>query len=532
MNKQNRSIISNSVTKFSIKRAVRDQDGGLHYLINGIKGEKWLNLSNFMDDEKIGFSSLSDIGLIMLTTKPKNDFKKQLEAITNFEEAVIATQPGFVTPSIYVFPNGEVCCSKNSVIEPIVSFETDKRYTPCGSLNEWKNGLDDVIEGNPVCSFLLSYSLLPFILKKSPLKFNPTVELISPPQFGKSGVCVAAASIHGGDPESDIGLGISWDMTKNAFPLFRRMANDGLMFIDESNMQGADIRQSGLISFIQSSTGDKGRYTTGAKVHKPVWSALLSNGNELPKERFKGNCETLKAAESRRITITLDEPLFSIEGWQQLRSLVDKHYGWASRYFVKNVINSCEDREEEFQKRIIKLMKEFKSAVAKDNIQSQRILDVCALTYAAGKLAKEWEILPSKCMEPLNAVRMVLKTVQADQLELPPKSAEDVVREILTANKSSNRKCKKGKEISKLHKINDIFSYIEIKPNGVRIVYCHAKKLRVALGSNQLSILQKLREAKLLIAEKNGDKHKLTTKAPKHIGFDGRVYKFKFTVPG
>ena len=522
----NINIPTSNKTQISaeIKQAVRDQDGNQHYLVESSNGEVWISLSELRSDENTVFDRLQRIGTTILTTAPKNAFKKMIEAVSDFQDALVATQPGFVSPKIYVHPNGDVTHADSCRITPIVSFTVDVRYDTKGSMKDWKTGLSAVIEGNAICSFLLAYGFLPFLLKLSPLKHNPTVELISPPEYGKSGACAIAASIYGGDPESDNGLGASWNMTTNAYSKLRRMANDSLFYVDESNMQGEELKHDGLIAFMQASTADKARHTDGAVIAKPVWTALLSNGNELPEHRFTGASDTIKAAESRRITIVLDEPVFSKSDWKRLRDHVDTNYGLASRRFAKKVVNSCAENELEFKHRIRKLMSEFSSQVGDDDTASQRIQDVFALTYAAGALAREWKILPSKCMNPADAVEQIHSKTMSKVNRQKPQSAEQRIREILAFHKTFNRKCASTDRPKKTPANNDIFSYYLRRRNGGITVYCHARKLRAALGTDHRSVLRELREKKILVGE-NGNSPKLTSQAPTYVGFKGRVYK-------
>lgn len=528
---KNKSITSKKpMINATIVNAVRDQDGNQHYCFESPIGKIWINLTEFRADENTAYNKLQKIGVTILTTAPKNEFKRLVEAVTEFSEALVATQPGFVSPTIYVHPNGDITHADDCNVTPIVSFTEDNRYRTSGSFKEWKMGLSACIEDNPVCGFLLCYGFLPFLLKLSPLKHNPTVEIISPPEFGKSGACAVAASIFGGDPESDNGLGISWHMTKNAFSMFRLIASDGLFYVDESNMQGEDIKQDGLIAFMQASTGNKGRQPDGPVVAKPIWTALLSNGNELPEQRFNGPKNTIKAAESRRITIALDEPVFSVEDWKKLRGHVDKHFGWASRRFVKRVVNACSDDEEQFKQRIINMMFEFSSQVGKDAASSQRVLDVCALAYTAGELAKEWKILPKKSMDPTEAVEQIYARITSEDKARKPRSAEQRIRTIIKEHKLRIRRCRKSGRPNKATDKSNLLAYTLKRGDGGRTLYFHAEKLREALGTDSRSVLRGLRDEGILIGE-NGKSPKLTSHAPRYVGFSGRIFKLVMPVP-
>lgn len=68
----------------------------------------WIDLAELIANESEVCKSLQAIGAVVLTQHAKTALKRQVEETNTIGEALVATQPGYVSPTLYVHPNGDV----------------------------------------------------------------------------------------------------------------------------------------------------------------------------------------------------------------------------------------------------------------------------------------------------------------------------------------------------------------------------------------------------------------------------------------
>ncbi len=523
-------------SKTIIKKAVIDDGGGRHYLIGTDNDDVWIDMSDFFDDEKAAFKKIAKTGVPALTASSKNAVRAAIEAHEYFEKGVVATQPGWLSGSIYVHPNGEVQKPKNNKVKPIIAFDLDPRWSPKGKNSDWKKGLSRTIGQNNEATGLLCYGLVPILLDCAPQSvLNPSIELIGPMLCGKSTFARMMASIYGGDPNSELGLGQSWDITKHAYEAIRRRANDALLFLDEGNIQDKNLKEDCDFIFRQSISGARMRHGE-TEVKLRVRSALISTGNESLLSRAGASSNVAAAAASRLITLEFNGYImrtvpigFKDRGaaMVELNDHLTKNFGTASRRFVRNVIeHRCID-EEKFRKRITNLMKKFKDVVSEDRTISSRGMDVFALIYTAGCLAKEWRVLPSKCSEPMVAVQSLLQLAAKSEANLGPHASLDKITKMIRKNAKSILKVKKKSTPKLQQRDGKIFGYVTIERDSLFHFFLDPDQVRRELGPSHESIFTELKAQGYLKGERsNGRNKKFSSKAPEYIGFKHRILKF------
>lgn len=250
MSKKSAPSTSSSI----IPRAVVDGNGDRYFLIGTETNSVWVSLDDLIHNERGTMASIGGTGIPAITTKAKNNVKEAVERQTEFEPALVATRLGWVRHDIYVHANGEVQRPPGVDIEVIKTFQTDSGWSQNGTLQGWQEGLNRLIPGNQLAAGLLCYAFASLILSKAPPHvINPALQLVGPPESGKSTLATMVMSVFGGDPSSEIGIGRTWDMSPKAQEEVRRMSCDAVLFLDEENVQDEKVHQSAAIAVAAAS---------------------------------------------------------------------------------------------------------------------------------------------------------------------------------------------------------------------------------------------------------------------------------------
>lgn len=527
---------SNNQTRTIIKKAVIDGNGGRHYLIGGVKADVWIDLSDFFDDEKAAFKKIAKTGIAAVTSSSRNLIRAAIEGHTDFEEGLVAAQPGWQTGFVYVHPNGEAQQPENSTVEPIVAFEPDSRWSRKGKFVTWKGGLSKTIGGNNEATGLLCYGFLPILLDCAPNSvLNPSIELIGPLLCGKSTFARMITSIYGGDPKNELGLGQSWDFTKHAYETIRRRANDALLFLDEGNIQDQNLKDNCDFLFRQSISGGRVR-PDETEIKQRVRSALISTGNESLLSRAGASLNVTEAAASRLITLEFDGSIMRTvpagfkdheDAMEYLNDHITNNFGTASRKFVAKVIKHRSVDDAKFKKRINTLMKRFRKAVSDDKTISSRGMNVFALTYAAGYLAKEWRILPAECSDPMLAAQSLLQLATKNEAKQGPSASLGKITKMIRENSGAIRKVTRKTKPKPKEPDSQVFGYVFIGEGSSHEFFLDPVQVRRELGPSNNAILRELKAQGYLKGEgKSSANLKLSSKPPAYVGFKHRVFKF------
>lgn len=521
--------------KVTLTHTCRANDGVLYFKLKSDHSSIWITQNEFHHNEKETIARIADqLSVKIMTTPVKNELKNLIQnsATDRIEEGHVATQQGYLKPQIYVHANGEITQSSKNKIKPIVVFALEDCASKLGSMKSWKLGITKSICKNKDATFALCYGFSPLILPfTSSSILNPFLEIIGGPGIGKTTIAAMVASIYGGDPQSDVGYGYSWNSTDGAFTELKRRAAHSLLYLDENNVQGEKLRQNGKIAFLQSSTDDRKRMGD-TKRKQPVRMALLSTGNKQPEQAMASNKDEIDAARSRTLCLYYEQPILhkcpvkfesTKEASRSLRSHVDKHYGHASRIFVQHVVDENAKDPEAFKVKIQKHMEFiYKQAKAFPEVDD-RLIDTIALTYAAGCLAKNWKILPAGCSSVSKASISVLKKV-SEQNTVNRNPELRLIKSILSKYEDQIKTYKKNDRPEKSNNPKNLFGCrIKVSEN-VTHYYLHPDKLSNEFGSTARTTLKKLRAAGLLQGQ-SGNHPKLVYPSPKYVPFKKASYK-------
>ncbi|TPI29043.1 DUF927 domain-containing protein [Mesorhizobium sp. B3-1-9] len=510
---------------------VQDQEGQIHYRYGTDRVALWFSADDVLNNPKKVFGALVKRGFGFHSRKPQDALLAALDEYTSIREALVASRPGWVNDAIYVFGDGTLVREDGLDSEILITFELDGRFTPVGEITAWKAGVEKIVGGEPLATFLLSYAFVGPLLRFAPAYIvNPSVELVGPAECGKTTFAILAASVYAGDPNSEVGGGDTWNFSEMSFDELRSPRRDSLLFLDEQNAMDMALKASGKLAFKQSSSS--GRRRPGESPDKGVRLALLSTANEASRDAMQGAADSVAAAGSRTCTIKFEGPIMTVcpEGYSEpqeamndLREFCDQEYATAGRKFVAGVAKHVKEHGADALREQIRLfIDEFRSWIPSKKAPA-RVVNTFALTYAAGRLARKWGTLPAFEQPVAKAVQTIFDLASSTTVTPEPKDinwALKRTRSVLDKNTDGIKDLSEG---GGLLLWGPPFAYRKTV-RKIATYYVPTKNLKRALGPDCQLVLQRLKAGGKLKSE-GGKKPKLSIKAPTFVPLDGeRVY--------
>ncbi|OBQ67984.1 hypothetical protein A8146_11250 [Mesorhizobium loti] len=510
---------------------VRDQEGQIHYRYGTDSIALWFSADDLFDNPKKVFGALVKSGFGFHSRKPQEAMLAALDEYPTIREALVASSPGWMADNIYVFGDGTLIREDGLDSEILITFEPDGRFTPLGELAAWKAGVEKIVGGEPLATFLLSYAFVGPLLRFAPSYIvNPSVELVGEPECGKTTFAILATSVHAGNPNSDVGGGDSFNFSEMSFDELRRPRRDSMLLLDEQNEMDASLKLSGKMAFKHSSSS--GRRRPGQEPDKGVRVALLTTANEASKDAMKAAADTVAAVGSRTCTIAFEGKIMKVcpegfseplEAMNKLREFCDQQYGTAGRKFVRAVAEHVKDQGADALREKIRLfIDEFRSWIPSKTAPA-RVVNTFALTYAAGRLARKWGALPALEQPVAKAVQSIFELASSATVTSEPKDLEWAVRRarsVLEKNTDRTKDLSAGPDLL----FWDLpFAYRKTVQK-VATYYVPTENFQQALGPDCQLVLQRLRADGKLKSE-GGKNPKLSIKAPTFLRLGGqRVY--------
>ncbi|WP_246719925.1 DUF927 domain-containing protein [Methylocystis sp. H62] len=396
------------VGKARIIDAVRDQKGGYWIRYGTTRRSVWFALDDLHQLPSKVFSRMTGPGTTFLTSAAQSKFKESIERRQEYRDALVAERPGWLQ-SHYVFADGTVQSPPDDETEIVVSFQSDERFAQRGSVDNWQEVIGPLVEGQPLLQFALSYAFVGPLLRFAPPDFqNPQVEFVGRRECGKSTTLVAAQSVWGGNPDSDVGACETWDLTLAALDEIKLRHADGFLALDEGNLAGSTSKQQrDTISasvFRTAGTGRKKRYGD-VQPGSQARVAMMSTTNKSLAEHVGSQGAVAGALRSRMLTVRIsDQSPYGIfaslpngcstsrEAAELLRKGTSENFGTAARQFVACLVKKASQNETAFCAQIEKLLSQYVERAPRG--ESARIGKTFALTAIAGWLACKWEVLP------------------------------------------------------------------------------------------------------------------------------------------
>ena len=382
----------------AIVEAVIDSSDRRWIRYGGYDRSVWLALDDLSNNPQKVFCSVASVGKLLLSSRSKELFRQEIERHDTFRPALLAPRPGW-TDGAYIFGDGTVQMRTRDNRPMIVGFEGDDKFGVVGNLENWKTAILPLIVKQPLPIFAMCYAFAGLILALAPPDYqNPIVEIVGAPQSGKTVLCIAAGSVHGGDPNSSLGFGLSWDRTLNSLDEKQHLHRDGLLFLDEANHQEASDLRKAIFKLTQTSSRE--RLGEVSSEHSKV--AVLSSSNSALMELVGGRTHADAAVRSRVLTLRADRAygIFDTvpEGFVSAREAVEAlhaaatgTYGSAARTFIRYLSGF---REEKVRAAIRRGLTSTSTQALVEGIEDARISKIVALTYVAGWLAQNAGVFP------------------------------------------------------------------------------------------------------------------------------------------
>jgi putative DNA primase/helicase len=406
--------------KARIIDAVKDQKDGYWIRYGTTRRSVWFSLEELHQSPSKVFSRMTGPGTTFLTPAAQNKFKESIEQRQEYRDALVAERSGWLQGH-YVFADGTVQSPPDDNTEIVVSFHPDERFAPRGSLDDWQEVIGPLVEGQPLLQFALSYAFVGPLLRFAPPGFlNPQVEFVGRRECGKSTTLVAAQSVWGGNPDSDVGACETWDLTEAALDEIKLRHADGFLVLDEGNLAGSTSKQQrDTISasvFRTAGTGRKKRYGD-VEPGSQARVAMMSTTNKSLAEHMCSQGAVAGALRSRMLTVRIsDKSPYGVfaslpdgcstsrEAAELLQKGTSENFGTAARQFIECLAERASVDETAFRGRIEKLLTKYLERAPRG--ESARIGKTFALTAIAGLLACKWEVLP---FDKNSVVRSILQ---------------------------------------------------------------------------------------------------------------------------
>lgn len=519
-------------------RTVQTPTGDTYCLVaNGTK-EHWISLTEMVDNQKTVLKDLATAGITIISSAALTELKNILQNHPKPSLAHVASQPGWVLENAYVHPNGEVQKGEKVDAEIIVAFIPDFAYGQSGTLKEWKKAFAPFTENQMLMTFGMCYAFSAVLLAKTnPSHQNPIVELYGDREAGKSTFGLSFGSVYGGNPDGDIGIGRTANGTAASFKPTQRMTNDTLLFLDETNIMDRTVEENLRLFFDHTSRDERLRFNSTSRT-QAIRNTLIITGNERLVSRTKASSAIIAAAQSRCLSVNVGNSVLNDDDMTKserdeflvkLRNHSNQFYGTASRAYVSKIISICEKDSDKFAARLFRIMDRFHSKVGAAPHMPNRLKTTIALSYAAGYLAKSWNIWPSDSSIILKSCKQIY--AQASQLALTDSIHDSAsMRRLLHIIKSHPNRIFEIDASSKKNKSKPISRALGYKfyddLNMVRLFF-EKNELISLLGASATSDLKEIRKLGYLKGE-GGKSSRLMSKAPKFVPIKGRGYEFSF----
>ncbi|MFF9550337.1 DUF927 domain-containing protein [Methylobacterium fujisawaense] len=528
----------------SILDAVRDQHGGRWIRYGTQRRAIWFVIADLIRDGATVFGRLSSVGAACLTSASQAALKRSIETHEDYRAALVATRPGWLEGS-YVFGDGTVAAPEASDREVIVTFETNAKFTPRGTLGEWQEAVAPFVAGQPLSYFAVSLALSGPVLRVAPRGFlNPQVEIVGGGEVGKTSLAVLAASVWAGNPDSDCGGGEIWDITLNALDDVKLAHRDGFLFLDEGNLMGATLgqrREFARQAVFKVATTAGRRRMGDALVAEHARLSLLSTTNTALSDLIEGSADVRHAAQSRMITIRIeaDAPhgVFARvpRGFanaraasEAMRDAADQFWGAAARAFVARLVQEVADDEEGLKRLVAQALGRYmrRDSLGISSARAQKTLALVAVTAA---LARRWGILPGAWGSPVATVQTVARS--ALQGRDHPGDPEPLAAILSYVARHRPNLIDASDLLQPLSKVafESAAGILRTGRHG-REILIPAARFQATFQDAE-SMMRSLRDAGRAQVE-GGRAPKLTIKTPRAICAEGRVYCIRLGEPG
>lgn len=312
-------------------------------------------------------------------------------------------------------------------------------YAVSGTLEEWKDNIAKMCEGNPLIEFVLSFAFVAPLLTPCN-KDGFGIHLFGHSSSGKTTTCRVASSVYGkGDQH---GFMTQWRTTDNAFESLAAQRNDSLICLDEIGQ--APSKSVGEIVYMAMNGVGKGRATReGNARSRHEWRiTLLSNGEKTLNDKISENGkDKMMAGQSVRVIDIEADAEMNMGIFTKLPQGMDsktfstylshsaiKYYGSPIEDFL-TILTTDKERYASF---VLEKCEHFIQEYCPKDASGQvvRVADHFGMIAGAGELAIQFGILPWDCGTAIAASEYCFKKWLERRSSVGDLEVEEVLKRI------------------------------------------------------------------------------------------------------
>ncbi len=381
---------------------------------------------------------LWDREVAVATDSALSNLTQEVNKITEWRKAVIASQPGWNGPGLFVCLDGKIFTAPDhhSFLNATGRGRVSQRS---GTTKEWKEQVAGQLRGQTLPIFAIAFSFAPALLDLTTRNMNIGFSYFGPAASGKTTLQQIAASVWGPPTRNAVDpYMVTSHTTLNGLEDTMREHRDHPIIMDEMALlsSGASAKKKAsdlqTFSYKLASGQEKTRHGEPGN-SKPYNFAILLSSND-PLSYYLDAGETDKAARQRILDIPIhgDRPHLIFDTIPEdyndgadyalrLIECAEAHHGRAGPKFIQRLVAARAADEAELRRRVRELLHEFSQEVIGGDLKGHdvRIGEAFGLVYAAGELAKEYRCLPKK-LDILSAVARCYHLHIAHETEFPP----------------------------------------------------------------------------------------------------------------
>ena len=396
-----------------------------------------VELRLFAGNSGKAIEELAHQNIVVIGPERSKKLRQAVEAISDWSSRDVIETVGW-NGQQFMMPCGKLYSGNQP--EPPTSVQSQPdRCQRKGAGKKWKKLVARPLVGQDIPTFLICFMFAPLLLDMSSRNMNIGIVLFGPPGSGKTTLLgIGSSLISAPTHNSGKPYFTSMHTTINGTEETMRMHKDLPLLADEANLfmadknkaQKADAFQT--IAFKFAGGVIKARYGTDTDTTS-YRLGLVVTSNEPLASYIGVDSESAKAASDRIITIPVPtEPPYVFNfvpdnfksGRQFAQGLIkaaEENYGHAMPRFVRELVRCRQKDEQKLRLRIESHVERFCKKVSVDNGSGSayRVAEAFGLVYAAGRLAKDFGILPGKMGVMTAAVRCYHLHLQERAIHIP-----------------------------------------------------------------------------------------------------------------
>ena len=438
----------------SVEGQGRDEYGARYFQIDATNVDLVISAKTIVSEPSRLFEVLTNAGTNCITAKAKKAVLDEVESFcSDTYDFRVATKVGFFHNQ-FILPAQTIGMSSPPTY--VVLDDLDQallqKYRSNGALKQWQTKVANLAVGNSRLMFALALALtgpiLPFVQGPRTGGF----QLVGPPENGKTTATMVAGSVwgcHVSRERQDKGFIESWHTTEGQVEKTALAHNNTVLLLDETRLAGnnANSRANTLNkSVFQLSEGtERNRMTNTGPVRGSQFYFFSTSNLSFHEIAAAGKVEMDDAYLSRMFDIPcpvgtehgIYETIHDFVSGEEMSDALQRrsctYFGTAGLAFVWALVAARNHNAKALRGRIERYRDQYrkkaKAALASEGLKSSsRVAGRCATTYAAGRLAIDYGVLPwqpadlGRAILTCHVAGLRLHTAQASQGE--PSEAE------------------------------------------------------------------------------------------------------------